>query len=325
LARERFGADRVFYFPLDFAFAVRAYLRALCPRMVVLLETEFWPRMLAECARAGVPVAVVNARISDRSWPRYRRLAAFWRRPLSRLAVVLAQSEVDAQRLCDLCAANVRVGGNLKYDVRAVRPAAVTEALRARLPAATPVLVCGSTLAGEEAMLLDAVPPDVVTIVAPRHPERFGEVVQLLERRKARWVRRSEWIETPQELAPGTVFLLDSIGELASVYSLATAAFIGGSLFGAGGHNPLEAAQFGVPVGMGTSYENFRGIVETLRSRYAIRIVEPGDLRAVLTEMLAGTGATRAMGERGREVFESEAGATGRAVEALLGVLGVDA
>ncbi|HEY6447219.1 MAG TPA: 3-deoxy-D-manno-octulosonic acid transferase [Acidobacteriaceae bacterium] len=325
LARERFGAERVFYFPLDFAWTVRSWLRALRPRMVVLLETEFWPRMLAECGRAGVPVAVVNARISDRSWPRYRRLAAFWRRPLSRLAVVLAQSEVDAERLCDLCAANVRVGGNLKYDVRAGRPAAVTEALRAHLPPDTPVLVCGSTLAGEEAMVLDAVPSGAVTILAPRHPERFGEVAQLLEKRKGRWVRRSEWIEAPQDLAPGSVFLLDSIGELASVYSLATAAFIGGSLMGAGGHNPLEAAQFGVPVAMGPSYENFRGIVETLRARFAIRMIEPGDLGAALADMLDGSAATRTMGERGREVFESEAGATARAVEALLGVLGVDA
>ncbi|MGC2638327.1 MAG: 3-deoxy-D-manno-octulosonic acid transferase [Acidobacteriaceae bacterium] len=325
LARERFGAERVFYFPLDFAWAMRSWLRALRPRMVVLLETEFWPRMLAECGRAGVPVAVVNARISDRSWPRYRRLAAFWRRPLSRLAVVLAQSEVDAQRLCDLCAANVRAGGNLKYDVRAVRPAAVTEALRARIPPGIPVLVCGSTLAGEEMMLLDAVPSGVVAILAPRHPERFGEVAQLLEKRKARWVRRSEWMETPQDLAPGSVFLLDSIGELASVYSLATAAFVGGSLLGAGGHNPLEAAQFGVPVAMGPSYENFRGIVETLRARDAIRIVEPAKLGVVLAEMLAGTAAARAVGERGREVFESEAGATERAVEALLEVLGVNA
>jgi len=325
LARERFGAGRVFYFPLDFAWAVRSWLRALRPRMVVLLETEFWPRMLAECARAGVPVAVVNARVSDRSWPRYRRLGAFWRRPLSRLAVVLAQSEVDAQRLSALGVGNVRVGGNLKFDVRAVRPAAVTEALRAHLPAGAAVLVCGSTLGGEEALLLEAVPAGVVTILAPRHPERFGEVAQLLERRSPRWVRRSEWMSAPQGVTSGSVFLLDSIGELASVYSLATAAFVGGSLTGAGGHNPLEAAQFGVPVAMGPSYENFRGIVETLRARDAIRIVEPGDLGAALAEMLSAGAGMRAMGERSREVFESEAGATERSVEALLGVLGVDA
>lgn len=149
LARERFGADRVFYFPLDFAFAVRAYLRALRPRIVVLLETEFWPRMLTECRRAGVPVAVVNARISDRSWPRYRALGFLWRHLLNGFAVVLAQSELDARRLTALGASNVRVGGNLKYDIRVAKPAAVTEALRAHLPAGTKVVVCGSTMAAE--------------------------------------------------------------------------------------------------------------------------------------------------------------------------------
>src|SRR5581483_4264568 len=118
LARQRFGGQRVFYFPLDLGWAVRSWLRALKPHLLVLVETEFWPRMLAECRRRRIPVAVVNARISDRSWPRYRRLAWMWRRLLGGLAVVLAQSELDAERLTALGAAHVRVGGNLKYDVR---------------------------------------------------------------------------------------------------------------------------------------------------------------------------------------------------------------
>ena len=321
LARERFGAERVFYFPLDFAFAVRAWLRALRPEILVLLETEFWPRMLVECRRAGVPVVVVNARISDRSWPRYWRLRAIWRPLLSGLGPALAQSETDAERLRAIGAANVSVGGNLKYDVRAARPAAVTEALRTHLPARIPVLVCGSTLGGEEEMALNAVPEGVVTIVAPRHPERFAEVEQILRKRGAPWVRRSEWMEKPTALEPGTVFLLDSIGELASVYSLATAAFVGGSLVPSGGHNPLEPAQFGVPVVMGPSFENFRGIVAALQARNAIRIVQTEQLRPALAEMLSGKDASRAMGLRAREAFASEAGATERALQAILHVL----
>jgi len=321
LARERFGERRVFYFPLDFAFAVRSWLRLLRPRLFVLMETEFWPRMLVECRRAGIPVAVVNARISDRSWPRYRRLRAIWRRLLGGLALVLAQSETDADRLRALGAAHVRVAGNLKYDVRAVKTAPVTEVLRAHLPAGVPLLVCGSTLAGEEEMLLDALPPGVVAILAPRHPERFDEVAQMLRRRSLRWVRRSEWMRSPSDLQPGTIFLLDSIGELASVYSLAVAAFVGGSLVPAGGHNPLEPAQFGVPVIMGPSYQNFRGIVETLRGRDALRIVEPGELRAAFAAVLSGSPESRAMGSRAQQVFSSEAGATGRAVQALLALL----
>lgn len=321
LARQRFGEDRVFYFPLDLGWAVRAWLRALQPRLLVLMETEFWPRLLVECRRRRIPVAVVNARISDRSWPRYRRLAWMWRRLLGGLALALAQSELDAERLTTLGAANVRVGGNLKYDVRAAAASAITEMLGESLAPGARVLVCGSTLNGEEELLLDALPADAVTILAPRHPERFDDVADLLKRRGGKWVRRSQWAESSEQLEPGTVFLLDSIGELASVYSLAQAAFIGGSLVPSGGHNPLEAAQFGVPVAMGPSYENFRGIVEKLREHKAIRIVGANELREALAELLAGVPESVAMGARGRKVFESEAGATERAVQALLDLL----
>jgi 3-deoxy-D-manno-octulosonic-acid transferase len=318
LAREKFGADRVFYFPLDFGWAVRAWIRALQPRLLVLAETEFWPRLLTECRRRAIPVAVVNARISDRSWPRYQRLAWIWRRLLGGLAMVLAQGDLDAERLKALGAANVRVGGNLKFDVRAAGSSPLTAMLREKIAPATRILVCGSTLAGEEELLLDAIPADVVTILAPRHPERFGEVAELLKRRGSPFVRRSQWVNAPQKLAPGAVFLLDSIGELASVYSLATAAFIGGSLVAAGGHNPLEAAQFGIPVVMGPNYENFRGIVEKLREHDAIRIVRPAELKDALAQLVTRAAESVAMGARGREVFESEAGATERAVQALL-------
>ena len=212
LARERFGAQRVFYFPLDFAFAVRSWLRALNPHLLVLAETEFWPRMLTECRRADVLIAVVNARISDRSWPRYRRLARLWRPLLSGVSAVQAQTELDAERLRALGAQNVCVGGNLKFDVRATRPAAVTERLREHLPPGARVLVGGSTLAGEEEMLLEAVPSGVVTILAPRHPERFGDVARILRRRGVPWVRRTEWVQSPAQLQPGSVFLLDSVG-----------------------------------------------------------------------------------------------------------------
>ena len=321
LARRRFGADRVFYFPLDLAWPVRSWLRALRPKLLVLVETEFWPRMLTECRRGAIPVAVVNARISDRSWPRYRRFARMWRPLLRDLAAVLAQTELDAERLQFLGAGHVSVAGNLKYDVRAAGSSAITAMLHKFLAPGARVLVCGSTLAGEEAMLLDALPPGIVTLLAPRHPERFGEVAEILSKRAAKWVRRSQWAESPGALAPGTVFLLDSIGELASIYALAHAAFVGGSLVPAGGHNPLEAAQFAVPVVMGPHYENFRGIVDKLREHDAIRIVVPGELNAALTAMLSGSGESRDLGARAREVFEREAGATERAVRALIEIV----
>lgn len=197
VARERFGAHRVFYFPLDFAFAVRAWLRALQPRMVVLLETEFWPRMLSECRQMKIPVAVVNARISDRSWPRYQGLRFLWKRLLNSFALVLAQSELDAERLTALGASNVRVGGNLKFGIRVEKAAAVTEALRKNLPPGLKVVVCGSTLEDEESLILNSLPPDIVTILAPRHPERFRSIEKLVSQRKSTFLLRSRWMESP--------------------------------------------------------------------------------------------------------------------------------
>ena len=330
VARERFGAENVFYYPLDFATAVRPYLRKLRPQLFVLAETEFWPRMLYECRRAGIPVAVVNARISDRSYPRYLRLKAVWKRILSGLAIVLAQTREDAARLraIGVPADRVKLGGNLKYDVRANPASAVVESIRTALPHGAKLLVCGSTLEGEEQLLLDARPllmaehPELRMVLAPRHPERFGAVAALLDRSGIRWSRRSEWESPTQpDFEPGSILLLDSIGELAAVYSLASVAFIGGSLVAAGGHNPLEPAQFGVPILMGPHHENFREIVEKLKALQAIRIVEPAELSVVLLTMLREESTSLTMGDRAREVFHAEAGATSRTVDALLALL----
>ncbi len=322
IARDRFGADNVFYFPLDFAFAVRAYLRVLKPKLLVLLETEFWPRMLHECHRAHVPIAVVNARISDRSWPRYLRLRGLWRKLLSPTALVLAQSEEDAERLMAIGASNVQVSGNLKFDIRVARHAQITQALHQFLAPDQKVVVCGSTLEGEEEKLLDAIPASCITILAPRHPERFTAVAQMLRRRNAPWLRRSEWLRAPEKLRPGTVLLLDSIGELASVYSVASLAFIGGSLAPSGGHNPLEPAQFAVPVLIGPHYENFRSMVEMLKSVQAIEIVTADTLRSTIAHLLDQPDDAAAMGERARAIFDSEAGGTDRTLAKLLHLIG---
>jgi 3-deoxy-D-manno-octulosonic-acid transferase len=330
IARDRFGAENVFYYPLDFAFAVRPYLRKLRPELFVLAETEFWPRMLHETRNAGIPVAVVNARISDRSYPRYLRLRALWKRILRGIAIALAQTEEDVARLqaIGIPSDQVQLGGNLKYDVRANPSLPVVELIQAALPGNAKLLVCGSTLEGEDQLLLDAWPrlttdnPNLRMVLAPRHPERFAAVAALLDQTGIRWSRRSEW-GTPDraDFEAGSILLLDSIGELAAIYSLATVAFIGGSLVPAGGHNPLEPAQFGVPILMGPHYENFREIVEKLKARQAIRIVEPAQLGDVLLAMLREESASRTMGDRAREVFHTEAGATARTVAALLALL----
>lgn len=328
LARERFGVERVFYCPLDVPWAVRAYLKALRPVMLVLAETEFWPNLLQGCFRRGIPVAVVNARISDRSWPRYQMLRRLWRPILGRLSRVLAQSALDAERLVALgCRAErVSVSGNLKFDVRAAKQAEATRLLKP-LGAGLRFVVAGSTLEGEEAALLEAWPrlleadEKLVMVLAPRHPERFGAVAGLLAGSVLTWVRRSEWKgKTAGEIAAlqaGQVVLLDTIGELASVYSLAAVAFVGGSIAEAGGHNPLEPAQFGVPVVMGPHYANFRAITEDLRAREALKVASRAELAGVLIELLTKPEEALAMGQRGRRVFEEQAGATGRSVKAL--------
>jgi len=322
LARERFGTERVFYCPLDVPWAVRGYLKALRPAMLVLAETEFWPNLLNGCFRRGIPVAVVNARISDRSWPRYKMLRRLWRPILGQLSSVLAQSEVDAERLRELGCGTERVwvSGNLKFDVRVPREAEATRLLRSA-GAGLRFVVAGSTLEGEEAALLEAwqklqdADEKLVLVLAPRHPERFGAVAALLAGSGIAWVRRSEW--TDIALRPRRVVLLDSIGELASVYSVAAVAFVGGSIAEAGGHNPLEPAQFGVPIVMGPNYANFRAITEDLRAHEALRITRREELAGVLTELLTHPDEAWAMGARARRVFEEQAGATARSVEAL--------
>jgi len=330
LARERFADSPVFYLPLDFKFAVRRYLAALRPRMVVLMESELWPRLMMECERDGVPLAVVNARVSDRSLPRYLWLRRLWRPLLGRVSVFLAQSGENAERLLRIGAPaeRVRVTGNLKYDIRVSEESALTAMLRSRLAGDARVVICGSTLDGEERMLLEAwrlvlaAEPKAMMVLAPRHPDRFAAVAGLVAGNGFGLVRASEFREMPVEAAAGSVFLLDTIGDLASTYSLGAVAFVGGSLVAKGGHNPLEPARFGVPVAMGPSFENFREIVDAMRGEDAIRVVSPPMIGETLVAMLRDSDEARAMGERGRRVFEAQAGATARTMGALMELLG---
>ena len=335
LARERFDSNRVFYCPLDLPWAVRAYLNALQPRLLILAETEFWPNLLHGCFSRGIPVAVVNARISNRSWPRYQRLRRLWRPLLSRLSRVLAQSQTDADRLLALgCLPDhVSVAGNLKFDVRVAQESEATRWLKS-MSAGLRFVVAGSTLEGEESALIDAWPrmlaadPQLVLVLAPRHPERFSAVATLLDKAGALWTRRSSWTSgtsaaarASRSLRPGEIVLLDTIGELASVYSLASVAFVGGSLVPAGGHNPLEPAQFAVPIVMGPHYANFAAITDSLRDHDALRIAAKDDLASTVIELLSNRSAAEAMGKRAREVFDRQAGATDRCVAAILELL----
>ena len=317
LAAERLGVP-VFYFPLDFAFAVRPYLRALRPSLFVTVESELWPRMIAECSRARVPVAVVNARVSDRTFRRTMGFRKLWLAYAGKVTLFLAQGEESAARLHALGVAGerVRVTGNLKYEAAELQPNALVERVRPLLGGLR-LVVAGSTLDGEEATLLAAWPsvlaavPDAILVISPRHPARFDAVAALMQAGSYRFARLSREVAA---LEPGMILELDTLGDLAAFYQLADVAFVGGSLVKRGGHNPLEAARFGVPVVMGPSYENFREMVEGMRGADAIRITDADGLAAALIEALvAGT----AMGARGRSFFEAQAGATARTIDAL--------
>jgi 3-deoxy-D-manno-octulosonic-acid transferase len=326
LAEKRFGEESVFYFPLDFGFAIHPYLITLKPRLIVIAETEFWPNFLRLARKSGARVAVVNSRISDRSWPGYRRAQriGILGAVLRNVDLFLAQTEEDARRLHDIGApaGRVQVSGNLKYDVEAPAPPAIVASLRAAFQqsAAGPIIVCGSTVDEEEGLLLLAFQnvlashPRAVMILAPRHPERFAEVARLLEQMGIRFWRRSLW---GGDSVAGGVFLVDTIGELASVYALADVAFVGGSLVPRGGHNIIEPAQHGVPIIVGNHTENFRDIVGLFQSKDAVRVVGPAEFPLVLMELLSNDAERIALGRRAAEALRSQMGATERTVKAL--------
>lgn len=329
LARQRFGETRVFYMPLDFRFALRPYLARLQPTLLILAETEFWPNLLHLAKKTGAAVAVVNARISDRSFPRYKRFQWFFSRVLESVDLFLAQTEEDALRLKAIGApeGRVAVSGNLKFDIRSSSGSPLTAGLRKAIApdsagAGSPLIVCGSTTEGEEELVLAAFQqvlqqfPNAIMILAPRHPERFEKVAGLIASSGLKLTRRSAW--RPEFAVPsGSIFLLDSVGELASVYELANVAFVGGSLVPLGGHNILEPAQHGVPVLTGPNTFNFREIVSIFEQGGGLRVVTAENLGAVLIELLTSAQQRETLGRRARELFIQNTGATEKTVAAL--------
>ena len=328
LAGQRFGADNVFYFPLDFTFAVQRWMDALHPELIVVAETEFWPNFLRLARKSGARVAIVNARISDRSLPGYRRWRRFVKRILTGVDLFLAQTSEDARRLEEIGAPaeRVQVAGNLKYDVAAPVAPEIVDQLRTALrdSQAGQVLVCGSTVEGEELLLVAAFKnilasyPSVVMLLAPRHPERFAIVANILAELNVKFWRRSLW---DGGRLNGSVLLVDSIGELASLYALADVAFVGGSLVPRGGHSILEPAQHGVAIVVGNHTENFRDIVGLYQSRNALRVVGPAEFPLVLMDLLANPEERAALGRRALETLQSQKGATEFTIRSLRGLL----
>jgi len=326
LARARFGSDNVFYFPLDFAFAISPYLKHIRPELVVVAETEFWPNFLRLADESGAKIAVVNARISDRSLPRYLRFRWLFRRVLANVRVFLAQSPEDQRRLLAIGAPpeRVRVSGNLKFDISPLGEPAIVGQLRTAMitGGAGPVIVAGSTVEGEEPMVLEAfrrvldLQTNSVLILAARHPERFASVANLVASSGMKFWRRSQW--DGSEPVCGGVFLLDTMGELGAIYQLADIAFVGGSLVARGGHNILEPAMYGVPVIVGRHTENFRDIIELFRRAAAVRVVrDAGELGDEFLALLADAQKRRTLGEHGADLVRQQSGATARTMDEL--------
>jgi 3-deoxy-D-manno-octulosonic-acid transferase len=338
MARERVTcADDFVYFPLDWSWVVRRFFRAVRPALVVILEVEIWPNFLRVAGERKVPVVFASARVSEKSFRRYRRILWFIRRAIAPASAFVAQTEEDARRLTALGAGKekVNVGGNLKFDVPAPARNALADWLagEAEREKRTPVIVTGSVVANEENAVLDAFAkvreryPAALLVLAPRKPERFEAAAQLAEVRGWGMVRRSQLsLDQPVEAETG-ILLLDTIGELGGLYGIADLVFVGGSLVPAGGHNILEPAALGKAPVFGPHMENFRTIAEKfLEFRAAARVASADELGQVWLDWLGNPSQREAVGQSARELVERNRGAADRVierVEALIGEGGV--
>jgi len=345
IARERMPfADALIYFPLDWAFCVKRALAAVKPAIVIVLETEIWPNFLRESGRSGVPVVFVSGRISDRSFARYLNwlgLGGFYLRPFLRSALgyastFLMQSEKDAERVRSLGAPaeRVKTSGNVKYDQELPKATSLANWLEKEVGerGRRPLIVAGSVVANEEPLALIAFGVvqgehrNALLVLAPRKPERFEAAAQYIEDSHQKFIRRSqlavaspsgasnngEFSQMPDGIA---VILLDSIGELASLYRIADGAFVGGSLVESGGHNILEPAAFGkVPV-FGPSMENFAEMSRRfVAAEAAIQVQSPEDAGVTWIELLRAPERMERMGEMAKRLVEESRGATDRAL-----------
>jgi len=329
-AKERLAGDIItLYLPLDLPLLMRRFLRRINPRSAIIVETELWPNFINEASKSGIPVALVNGRISDKSLGRYRRTRLFWRRILPKLTAVLVQSEQDRKRFASIGAPerNLEVVGTVKFDVsprELTAPKRQSVARSFGLDGSRTVIVAGSTHPGEEEMVLETFAslkrerPDLAMIIAPRHVERGPEVGQLAAQNGLSYVLRSK--QGTSYSGNFDVLVLDTIGELARAYQTAAVAFIGKSISNKfrGGHNPIEPAACGVPTIFGPNMQNFRHIAATLvSSGAAIQIVNAGQLLKAMSEILKSPQKQEQMAKAAIKVIQANRGATERTMAIL--------
>ena len=337
VARTRLpDVDAVFFFPFDWPPFVRRTLRLVKPRLFIMMETEIWPNLLRACRRSGVKTMLVNGRISSRSYPRYRLARPFFRRVLADVDRFCMQSEESARRIVDIGAdpARVTVTGSLKFD-SLESPAAVAAGRGAgrvlryfRLPASRLVFMAASTVKGEEDAVLAAYAavrrayPTALLVLAPRKPERFGDAEALARAEGLRVVRRTELAVDAEPRAD--VVILDTIGELAHLFQVATVVFVGGSLVDHGGHNILEPAVHGKPIVFGPHMQNFAEIAAGfLREQAAVQVHDAGALAATVVRLMGDPVGRARLGAAARALVEANRGAKPRTLDAVAAVLPV--
>ena len=319
--RRLFG-DTVWhqYLPWDLPWLLAPFLKRLQPSLLVIMETELWPNLIAACDARGIPVMLANARLSARSARGYQRFAALTRPMLAGLDCVACQNTTDGQRFVDLGlpAERLTITGSIKFDLTIdTALAAQAEALRQSWGPARPVLILASSHAGEDEALLDQLPalqqqvPELLLLLVPRHPERFDAVAAELVRRGLAFVRRSEQPSVASAHA-ASVYLADTMGEMMRLLAASDLVVMGGSLFDIGGHNPIEPAALGKPVLMGPYGFNFADIVRELESAGGLQLTRLETLQADIGRLLADPRRGQQMGECGRQVVERSRGAVDR-------------
>jgi 3-deoxy-D-manno-octulosonic-acid transferase len=322
--------DLVIYCPLDLALVVRRVLSLFSPRLILLMETEIWPNLIVQARRKGIHLLLVNGRLSDKSFHRYLKVRSFVRPLLRSFSFIGMQTEQGRERVLALGASpgTVSVTGSMKYEAALSSVPSRAEIDNLRKDLAIPqgrVLVAGSTHRGEEQLMgrayleLRQKHPDLFLIVAPRHPERFQEVQDVLRQRGIPFFLRSAGTAAPSGCH---VMVLDTLGELTKFYALADVAFIGKSLTQRGGHNPLEPASCGKPVIFGPHMDNFREVAALLVSEGgAIEVSGFRDLVSALDHLLGREHAAREMGRRARRSVESRTGGVARTAAKLRQIL----
>lgn len=320
-AREKLSVDGVIYFPIDIPFIVRSILKKIRPEIIILMETELWPNFINHSGFMGIPVIVVNGRISERSYRRYQHLRPLLKRMFPRITLLIMQSEEDAARITSLGAApeKVEIAGNIKYDFPAEeRKLSFLEKWDGK------VLAAGSTHQGEDAIILDifiglkSKYPDLKLVLAPRHPERTHEIEKLLKERDLTYDKRSEITDHIKS----SLLLVDTLGELSSLYRYSDAVFVGGSLVPVGGHNVFEPALYGKPIIFGPHMENFLEISHILvECGGGLQVKNAEELKNNIDRLLSDSGLGYDMGKKAKAAVLKNQGATEKTVEAIAGII----